>query len=171
MPREKSELTPQLAKALVAALKKNPNLTDAADTCSVHPRTLKGWIKRGMFPSPDPLCASLARAARHSRALLRGELWDVLYKAATTGFGDAGPDTKLTMWLYEKMIEQGELTWEEVLPGPEDRNQVRQHLYAHPTPELLADLHAAGVKIVPLTEAERQLPAPVVDGEFDDDQS
>lgn len=171
MASSKNELTPQLAKALVVALKRNPNLTDAADTCGVHPRTLKLWIKRGLFPNPDPLCASLARAARHSRALLRGALFEVLKKAATEGYGGEGPDTKLTVWLYEHMIEEGELTWEEVLPGPEDRNVVRQHLYSHPTAELLADLHAAGVKIVPLTEAERQLPAPVIDGEFEDQES
>jgi hypothetical protein len=171
MTREKSELTPQLAKTIVEALRRNPNLTDAADMAGVHPRTLKLWIKRGLFPNPDPLCARLARAARHSHALLRGELFEVLKKAATIGFSDAGPDTKLTVWLYEKLIDEGELTWEECLPGPEDKHSVRQHLYAHPTAELLADLHAAGVKLVPLTETEKLLPAPVVDGEFDDQES
>lgn len=94
--------------------------------------------------------------------MLRGELFEVLKTAALGG------DTKLAQWLYEEMTEEGEVTWEETLPNEGDKHAVRQHLYAHPTPELLADLHAAGVKLVPLTEADKALPAPILDGEFEE---
>ena len=154
------EISPERAKALIKALKANPNLTDAADICGVHPRTLSAAIKRGLFPNPDPQDRALARAARHSRAFLRGELFEVVKKAALEG------DTKLAMWLIERMTDQDELAWSETLPGPNDAPQIRQALFARPTPELLQDIHSAGMKLVPMTPEERQLPAPAVDGEL-----
>jgi hypothetical protein len=172
----KNEITPERAKALIKAIKANPNLTDAADICGVHPRTLAAAIKRGLFPNPDPQDAALARAARHSRALLRGDLFDVVKNAALGKLPDAKnkgemlpPDTKLAMWLIERLTDEGELTWSETLPGPHDAPQIRQALFARPTPELLQDVHAAGMKLVPLTSEERLLPAPAVDGELMDD--
>jgi len=164
----KNEITPERAKALIKALKANPNLTDAADTCGVHPRTLATAIKRGLFPNADPQDRALARAARHSRAFLRGELFGVVKKAALEG------DTKLAVWLLERLTDEGEITWQETLPGPQDAPLVRQNMLKRPSPELLADIHAVGLKLVPLTPEERQLPAPVVDGELeepDEDQS
>lgn len=157
----KSEITPERAKALIKALRANPNITDAADTCGVHPRTLASAIKRGMFPNPDPVDRAIAKAARHSRALLRGEMFSVLIEAAKA-------DPKWAQWVYERMTDEGEITWEDALPGPKDAPQIRQHLFARPTPDLLADIHAAGLKLVPLDETEKQLPAPVADGEFDE---
>lgn len=159
----KNDISPERAKALIKALKANPNLTDAADTCGVHPRTLATAIKRGLFPNPDPQDRALARAARHSRALLRGEMFGHLKKAAEL-------DPKWAQYLLERMTDEGEITWQETLPGPQDAPQIRQHLFrpGHVPVELLSDIHAAGMKLVPLTEDERMLPAPVVDGELED---
>lgn len=130
--------------------------------CGVHPRVLASAIKRGLFPNADPQDRQLARAARHSRALLRGELFQVVKDQALQG------DAKLAVWLLEKMTEPGELQWEETLPGPQDRPLVRQAIFAKPSADLLADIHAAGMKLVALTPEERQLPAPAVDGEFEE---
>lgn len=165
-----NELTPVRVKALIAAIKENPNLTDAADTCGVHPRTLLAAIKRGLYPNPDPQDRALAKAARHSRALLRGELFGVLKNAALgRGQFEGEADPKWAQYLIERMTDEGELTWQEALPGPNDAPFVRQHLFKRPTPDLLQDIHAAGMKLVPMTEEEKQLPAPVLDGELVDD--
>lgn len=176
MASSKNEIDPKRAKALIAALKRNPNLTDAADLCGVHPRTLAAAIKRGLFPNPDPQDRALARAARHSHAILRGDLFEVVKKAALGTLPDSKnkgeflpPDTKLAMWLIEQLTDEGELTWSETLPGPQDAPMLRQALFARPTPELLQDVHAAGMKLVPLTPEEKQLPAPAIDGELMDD--
>lgn len=178
MASRTNEITPERAKALIKAIKANPNLTDAADICGVHPRTLAAAIKRGLFPNPDPQDAMLARAARHSRALLRGDLFEVVKAAALGKLPDGKnrgeflpPDTKLTVWLIERLTDEGELTWSETLPGPQDAPQLRQALFARPTPELLQDIHAAGMKLVPMTSDEKQLPAPAVDGELMDDDA
>ena len=177
MASRTNEITPERAKALIKALKANPNLTDAADICGVHPRTLGAAIKRGLFPHPDPQDKALARAARHSRALLRGDLFGVLKKAALGELPDPKekgeklpPDPKWAQYLIERMTDEGELTWNETLPGPADAPQMRQRLFAQPTPELLQDIHAAGMKLVPMTPEEKQLPAPAIDGELMDDE-
>lgn len=160
----KNEITPERAKALIKALRANPNLTDAADTCGIHPRVLTAAIKRGMFPNPDPQDRALAKAARHSRALLRGELFETLRNAAKD-------DPKWAQYLLEHMTDPDEVRWSETLPGPQDAAAIRQHLFrpGHVPPDLLADVHAAGMKLVPLTAEEKMLPAPVADGEFEDE--
>lgn len=160
MRRSKNDLlTPDLLKKLIHALRENPSLVDAADSCSVHPRTLREWIQKGLLPNPEPHYAALARFARGARSKVRGEMFGLLRKAAKL-------DPKWAQYLLERMTEPEEMTWTETLAIPP--SAVRRHLLSNPSPELLADAHAAGVKIVPLTPEEKQLPAPVVDGELVD---
>lgn len=165
MARSKSKraeaLTPALLLRLTRALRANPNLTDAADSCGVHPRTLREWIQRGLYPNADRLHAALATCARRQRALVRCEMFGLLRKAAKD-------DAKWAAYCLELLTEDGEESWQATVPGAAEAPAMRQHLLRNPPPELLADIHAAGLKLVALSPEERQLPAPVTDGELCD---
>jgi hypothetical protein len=164
--RSKSEiLTPDLLRRLIRALRENPSLTDAADKCGVHPRTLREWIQKGLLPNPEPHYAALARFARSARSNVRSEMFGIIRKAAVGDAAHPG-DPKWAQYLLERMTEPEEMTWTETMNLPP--SAVRRHLLANPSPELLADAHAAGVKIVALTPEEKQLPPPVIDGELVD---
>lgn len=163
MPSKKSRdaLTAGLLKRLVRALRANPNLTDAADTCGVHPRTLRMWIQQGLYPNAEPLYRALATCARRQRSHVRGEMFGILRRAARV-------DAKWAAYCLERLTEEGEETWQGTVPGAPEAPAMRQHLLRNPPPELLADIHAAGLKLVPLSPEERALPAPVTDGELCD---
>jgi hypothetical protein len=154
---------PELFKRLVRSVSKNPNLTDVADENEVHPRTLALWVKKGLYPNPEPHYAALARAARKSRALLRGKLFTTLVKAAET-------DPKWAAYCMERLDEEGELTWQSTIPGPEDRDVTLQHLFKGYIPaEVLAAIDGAGLKLVPLEPGERA-PLQITEGELVDEE-
>jgi hypothetical protein len=46
---------------------------------------------------------------------------------------------------------------------------VRRHLFANPSPELMEDIHAAGMKLVPLEPGDIQ-PLQITEGEFADEE-
>lgn len=161
MPSRRNEtLNPELVKRLVRAIRKHPNLTDAADACGVHPRTLQLWIKKGLYPNPGADFHALAVAARRSRALLRGKLFGFLVEGAKN-------DPKWAAYLLERMDEDGEITWQSTVPGPEDQSATLQHIMANPPPEVLAAIEAAGMKLVPLGEAA---PLQIAEGQFADEE-
>lgn len=167
--RSKDEtLNPDLVRRLCRAIRKYPNITAAADSCGVNPRTLHLWIKKGLYPNPDPLYGALAEAARRSLGLVKGKLFQSLLAAATTG-GPAGQgDPKWAAYLLEHMADDGDIPWSSTVPGEGDLPAVRTHLFQHPSPQLLKDIRAAGMKLVPLEPGDApQLPA-VVDGELED---
>lgn len=175
MPSRKAEkLTPDLVKRLCRAIRKFPNITAAADACGVNPRQLQAWIKKGLFPNPDPEYGALAVAARRSLALCKGRLFQTVYQAAV-GFtdkdGERFPgDPKWASYLMEQMKEEGEIPWTATVPDEHDMPAVRRHLFANPSPQLLQDINAAGMKLVPLTADEKALPPAPVDGELVDDE-
>jgi hypothetical protein len=163
VPKRRNEsLDPELIKRLVRAIRKHPSLTDAADACGVHPRTLQLWIKRGLSPSPDAGCHALAVAARRSRALLRGKLFGHLVEGAKN-------DPKWAAYLLERMDEDGEITWESTVPGPGDQAVNLKQIMANPPPEVLAAIEAAGMKLVPLEPGDVQ-PLQITEGQFADDE-
>lgn len=164
MSRRNEQLTPELVKRLVRAIRENPNLADAADSCGVNPRSLVAWVKLGLYPNAEPRYHALAVAARRSRALLRGKLFKRLVQAATDELGDP----KWAAWLLERMDEEGEPTWLSTIPGPGDMPQVRQHLFKNPSPQLLQDIDAAGFKLVPKDPNEPAALPPAVDGELEE---
>lgn len=160
--RTNDVLTPELIKRLCRAIRKHPSLTDAADACGVHPRTLQLWVKKGLYPSPDPAYHALALAARRSRALTRGKLFQIILEGAKA-------DPKWAAYLLERMDEAGEITWGSTVPGEHDMPQVRQHLFRNPSPELLNDIEAAGMKLVPL-DPGAPAPLQIAEGQFADDE-
>jgi hypothetical protein len=162
--RTNDRLNPALVARLCRAIRKHPSLTDAADACGVHPRTLQLWIKQGLYPNPDPGCHALAVAARRSRALLRGKLFERLVAAAT----DKNGDPKWAAYLLERLDEEGEITWQSTVPSPGENALVRRELFQNPPPALLEDIAAAGMKLVPLEPGD-ELPA-LVEGELVDDE-
>lgn len=173
--RRTDQLNPDLVKRLCRAIRKYPNITAAADACGVNPRQLQGWIKRGLYPNPEPCYGALANAARRSLAICKGRLWETLYLSAT-GYTDADGkphlgDPKWAAYLMEQMKEEGDIPWNATIPNEGDMPAVRRHVFQHPSPQLLKEIAEAGLKLVPLTPHERaaQLPAPV-DGELVDDE-
>lgn len=176
MPSRKTErLNPYLVKRLVRAIRKYPNLTAAADACGVNPRQLQAWIKRGLYPNPEPEYGALAVAARRSLALCKGKLFQTLYRAAVGYVDDDGVphtgDPKWAAYLMEQMAEEGEIPWTATIPGEGDMPSVRKHLFQNPSPQLLQDIADAGMKLVPMSPEEKALaPAPVADGELMDDE-
>lgn len=181
MAQSNEKLTPRLCSELVEAIKKNPHLVDVADECGVSPRDLQMWIRRGMYPQPDPLCRALAGAARKSRALLRGKLWQTLATAAEN-------DPRWAQYVWEELKEEGEIKWQDTLPSEGEAPLVRQHLLANPNPELQQDLDACNYLKLPaeisaravaelvrtgkLQELVGELPAlppPIAEGELIDE--
>jgi hypothetical protein len=77
-------------------------------------------------------------------------------------------DAKWAAYCLERLTEPGEETWQGTVPGAAEAPAMRVHLLRNPPPELLADVHAAGLKLVPLSPEELLLPAPVLDGELVD---
>lgn len=175
MPSRKTDqLNPQLVKRLCRAIRKYPNITAAADACGVNPRQLQGWIKRGLYPNPEPCYGALANAARRSLAVCKGRLFETLYLAAT-GYKDADGkphlgDPKWAAYLMEQMKEEGDIPWNATIPDEGDMPAVRRHLFQNPNPQLLKDIADAGFKLVPLAPEEKALPAAPVDGELVDDE-
>jgi hypothetical protein len=166
---EDAVLTPELVKRLCRAIRRYPNITAAADSCGVNPRTLQGWVKRGLYPNPDPLYAALAEAARRSLGLVKGKLFQTLLVAAVGDRTRPG-DPKWAAYLLEHMKEEGELTWGDTVPGHGDMPSVRRHLFQNPSPQLLQDIDAAGMKLVPKGPGDAPRALPAVDGELVDTQ-
>jgi hypothetical protein len=167
--RKTETLDPQLVKRLCRAIRKYPNITAAADVCGVNPRQLQGWIKRGLFPNPEPCYGALAEAARRSLGLVKGKLFQSLLAAALPT-KDRGGDPKWASYLLEQMKEEGDVSWTSTVPGEGDMPAVRRHLFTNPSPQLLQDINAAGMKLVPLTEDEKKaLPPAPAEGELMDD--
>ncbi len=172
--RRNETLNPQLVKSLCRAIRKYPNITAAADHCGVNPRQLQLWIKRGLYPNPEPCYGALAHAARRSLAVCKGKLFDTLMVAAT-GYVDADGkphpgDPKWAAYLMEQMKEEGDIPWNATIPDEGDMPAVRKHLFQNPPAQMLKDIADAGMKLVPLTPEERALPAAPVDGELVDDE-
>lgn len=172
--RKAEALSPELCLRLCRAIRKYPNITAAADACGVNPRTLQGWIKRGLYPNPDRVYGALAHAARRSLAVCKGRLFDTLMVAAT-GYVDADGkphpgDPKWAAYLMEQMKEEGDIPWNATIPDDGDMPAVRKHLFQNPPAQMLKDIADAGMKLVPLTPEERALPAAPVDGELVDDE-
>lgn len=167
--RNKDEtLNPDLVKRLCRAIRRYPNIQAAADSCGVNPRTLQIWIKRGLFPNPDPVYAALAEAARRSLGLVKGKLFQCLLEAATQGGAAGRGDPKWAAYLLEHMKEEGDLTWNDTVPGANDLPAVRTHLFANPSPQLLKDIDAAGMKLVPKGPGDAPPALPVVTGELEE---
>jgi len=170
--RTNDKLDPDLLARLVRAVRKNPNLTDAADSCGVHVKDLQAWIKRGLYPSAPREYRALAVAARRSRALLRGKLFETLMVAAThrldpdTGTPIPG-DPKWAAYVLEMMAEEGELRWQETVPSGPDMPDVRKHLLQSGAMD--KEIADAGFKLVPLEPGERP-PLQIAEGEFADDE-
>lgn len=171
MPRKRNDktLNPDLVKRLCRAIRKYPNLTAAADSCGVNPRELQLWIKRGLFPNPDPLYGALAQAARRSLGLVKGKLFQSLLEAATKGGPTGLGDPKWAAYLLEHMKEEGELTWQDSIPSAGDMPAVRKHLFQNPSPQLLQDIHDAGFKLAPLEHDDPPLQLVAAQGELVDD--
>lgn len=162
MAKRQDTINPDLVKRLVRAIRRHPALTDAADACGVHVRTLQLWVKRGLLPNPEPAYHALAVAARRSRAMLRGKLFGFLVEGAKN-------DPKWAAYLLERMDEEGEITWESTVPGPGEQAVNLKHIMANPPPEVLAAIEAAGMKLVPLEPGDHQ-PLQITEGEFADDE-
>lgn len=162
--RTNDKLTPALLRRLVHAVRRNPNLQDVADSCGVTPRDLQAWVKNGLMPGAAPEHRALAVAARRSRALLRGKLFERLVKEATSPNGDP----KWSAYLLERLDEEGEITWQSTIPGPGDTAAVRRALLANPPPALLEDIAAAGMKLVPLEPGDPIPVRAIPDGELVD---
>lgn len=175
MPSRKTEtLNPYLVKRLCRAIRKYPNITAAADACGVNPKQLQLWVKRGLYPNPEPCYGALANAARRSLSLCKGRLWETLYLSAT-GYTDADGkphlgDPKWAAYLMEQMKEDGDIQWNSTIPDEGDLPSVRKHLFQNPSPKLLQDIADAGMKLVPLTPADRALPPAPAEGELIDDE-
>lgn len=174
--RRKEELDPELFQRLVAAVKKNPSLVDAADECGVHPRTLALWVKRGLFPNAERQFAALATTLRGSRARIRGDLFVVLADAAlgrgkTAGGESRQPDPKWAAYLLERLTEEEPVSWAATVPGPADKETTLEHVMRNPPAEVLAAIAAAGKKLVPLEpgDAPALPPASVAEGELEDE--
>lgn len=171
--RTNDKLYPELLQRLVRAVRRNPNLTDAADSCGVNVKDLQLWIKRGLWPGAAREYRALAVAARRSRALLRGKLFETLMVAAThrldpdTGEPIPG-DPKWASYLLEHLVEEGELTWQDTVPSGPDMPDVRRHLIQ--SGALDKDIAEAGFKLVPLEPGEAP-PLLIAEGEFADDDA
>lgn len=171
--RTNDKLDPDLLARLVRAVRRNPNLTDAADSCGVHVKDLQAWIKKGLYPGAAREYRALAVAARRSRALLRGKLFETLMVAAThridpdTGEPIPG-DPKWAAYLLEQLAEEGELTWQETIPSAPDMPDVRRHMLL--SGALDKDIAEAGFKLVPLESGEAP-PLQIAEGEFADDDA
>jgi hypothetical protein len=163
-------LNPDLVKRLCRAIRRYPNIQAAADSCGVNPLTLQRWIKRGLYPNPDPLYAALAEAARRSLGLVKGKLFQALLEAATKGGAGGTGDPKWAAYLLEHMKEEGDLTWNDTIPSASDMPAVRTHLFQNPSPQLLKDIDAAGMKLVPKDVGEPPLALPAAEGELVDDE-
>lgn len=161
-------LNPDLVKRLCRAIRKYPNLTAAADSCGVNPRELQLWVKRGLYPNPDPLYGALSEAARRSLGLVKGKLFQSLLAAATKGGPGGDGDPKWAAYLLEHMQEEGELNWQSTIPDAGDMPAVRKHLFQNPSPQLLQDVHDAGFKLVPLEHTDPPLQL-VAEGQLVDD--
>jgi hypothetical protein len=171
--KSKETLNPELVKRLCRAIRRYPNITAAADACGVNPRQLQQWIKRGLYPNPEPCYGALANAARRSLAICKGKLWETLFVSAT-GYVDADGrpvlgDPKWAAYLMEQMKEEGDLPWNSTIPDAGDMPAVRKHLFQNPSPQLLQDIHDAGFKMVPLEPTDPPLQLTAAQGELVDD--
>lgn len=168
--RSRDRLSPELVRELAAQLRKCPDITVAADACGVHPRQVVLWIKEGMYPSATAEHGALARAARRSLASVKGRLWESVFMAAT-GYVDIDGvpqkgDPKWAAFLLDRLKDDRDQQWADTLPGPEDRAAVRRHMFQQGDPQLLADIEAAGFKLVPIDD--RETPPPLLQGELED---
>jgi len=171
--RRNDSLNPELVKRLVRAIRKHPNLTDAADACGVNPRDLALWIKKGLYPNAPAGCAALAVAARRARALLRGRLFDTLIVAAThridPSTGEPIPgDPKWASYIMERLDEEGEIKWQDTIPSGPDMPDVRRHLIQSGAMD--KEIADAGFKLVPLEPGDSPT-LQIAEGEFADDDA
>jgi len=169
LKRREKALNPDLVKRLCRAIRKYPNITAAADACGVNPRELQQWVKRGLYPNPDPLYGALAEAARRSLGLVKGKLFQSLLVAATEGGASGLGDPKWAAYLLEHMKEDGEITWTSTVPNEGDMPAVRRHLFQNPSPSLLQDIHDAGFKLAPLEPGDAPPQLGAAQGELVDD--
>lgn len=80
------DLTPDLAKRIVAAVKRTPlSLPSAAKAVAIHPSELRYIIKRGSLPGADPLWEDTSVRCRELIALAEARNFRRLEKAATGG--------------------------------------------------------------------------------------
>lgn len=162
-------LDPYLVKRLCRAIRRYPNIQAAADSCGVNPLTLQGWIRRGLYPNPDPTYRALAEAARRSLGLVKGKLFQCLLDAATRGGASGKGDPKWAAYLLEQMKEEGDLRWNDTIPGPNDMPAVRKHLFQNPSPQLLKDIEEAGMRLIPKEPTDKPLELPsALDGELEE---
>lgn len=168
------DLTPDLARRIVAAVKRTPlSLPSAAKAVAIHPSELRYIIKRGSLPGADPLwedtsvrCRELIAAAegrnfrRLERAATGGTFEEVKTEEGGTpvldGLDEAPTKPKVTKTIklvpanvsaqaeIQRLIEKD--TWQ-VDPGADDAPIVYMDLFSRPNdlpPEILQALIANG---------------------------
>ncbi len=80
------DLTPDLAKRIVAAVKRTPlSLGSAAKAVAIHPSELRYVIKRGSLPGADPLWVDTSVRCRELIAAAEARNFRRLERAATGG--------------------------------------------------------------------------------------
>lgn len=157
MAKSKSDLTPALIRSLVRALRKHPELTDAADAVGIHPQTLKLEMRKGYLQQTRE-SATLTRLARAARATNRAELYSYLKIAARH-------DPKWAAYLLERSDEEGDAKWSETVAREGEESQTVWEALNEPGPELQRMLDDLGYD---RTRVPR-LPAAPVDGELVDE--
>lgn len=162
------DLTPELAKRIVAAVKRTPlSLNAAAKAVAIHPSELRYIVKRGSLPGADPLWVDTSVHIRELIAAAEARNFRRLEKAATGGTvvervlrpdpDVPGAEPRLVE-VKEKVIPanvsaQSEIqrmieadVWK-VDPGAEDAPIVYMDLFSRPNelpPEILEALVANG---------------------------
>jgi hypothetical protein len=162
------DLTPELAKRIVAAVRKTPlSLNAAAKAVAIHPSELRYIVKRGSLPGADPLWVDTSVRIRELIAAAEARNFRRLERAATGGVvaervlrpdpDVPGAEPRLVE-IKEKVVPanvsaQSEIQrmieadpWK-VDPGAEDAPIVYMDLFSRPNelpPEILEDLLANG---------------------------